>query len=246
MRTSLRTKVFAISASAGLHLAALVALSASSFWFADSGSELAIGAGTNHSSFVIIANSEWTDAVNEPSAVASASEPDDVTASDTPEFSALVQQQLGQAQDEASQQTPEEQLAALKLFAAKLTSISSERSVDEISQRLNQVLEIPPAAPDPKPGKPAQLEIETASIIDVREETKNGKVRYFAMMEDAQRVREDIEVDAATGKQLIQTFALMKQFPLLESIYRKSVMGLLNKTLRPENRTANEQDKPKP
>ncbi len=233
MRTSLQTKVVAISASAGLHLAALVAISASSLWFSDSGSEPTMRAGVVQSSFVVLSTSEWEEAVNEPPVVVTAAVPDEAN------LSKLVQQQLDQAQDDASQQTPEEQIAALKLFAARLTSISSERSVDEISQRLNKVLEIPPAAPDPKPStdKAAQLEIETASIIDVREETKNGKVRYFALMEDAHRVRQDIEVDAATGKQLIQTFALMKQFPLLESLYRKTVMGLLNKTLRPTDGT---------
>ena len=244
MRTSLRTKCVAFSASAGLHLAALFTLGASSLWLNDLGSEPMNGAGTDRFAFVVLSTSEWTDAAHEPPVV-SAGETDDVTASVTPGLSALVQQQLAEAQNDAAQQTPEEQLAALKLFAAQLTNISSERSVDEISQRLNKVLEIPPTVSDPKPSNPdasngpaKRLEIDTAQFIDIREETKNGKVRYIALMEDAHKVREDVEVDAATGKQLIQTFALMKQFPLLESIYRKVVMGLLDKTLRPKDGTA--------
>lgn len=240
----------------------LVALSASSLWVDDVNSEPSIRAGADRILYAVLSSSESTEAANAsvvltalaPDTESTASKPDDAATADAPAFTALVQQQLDQAQDDASQQTPEEQLAALKLFAAKLTSISSERSVDAISQRLNKVLEIPPALADLKPSAPApaspekaaRLDIDSAQLIDVREETTNGRVRYFAVMEDAQKVREDIEVDAATGSQLVRTFALMKQFPLLESIYRKTVMGLLSKTLRQESGTAKEKGKPEP
>ncbi len=192
-------------------------------------------------STAIVAGSDATEQLPIEATFAGNSEPQPELTPETPLVGDLVRQQLDRAQREADAQSADKKLSDLEAAAKKLAVISNEKSVDAISQTLNKALNVP-APPEVDSAKPAKFDISSAQIVDVREETRNDKLHYFALMEDRHKLQEEVEVDADTGQQLAKTFGLIKKFPLLESVYRKTVIGLLNKMLADQS---NARSKPK-
>lgn len=164
-------------------------------------------------------------------------------APESPVVGDLVRNQLDRAQQAAASQTIDKKLSDLEAAAAKLAVISNAKSVEEISQSVNKVLDVS-QVPEVDPNALKKFDINSAQIVDVREDSKQGKTKYYALMEDRRGLRDEVEVDADTGQQLAKTFALIKKFPLLESLYRKTVIGLLNKMLAEEANQSRKQKEP--
>gem|GEM_PF-5446862 len=156
---------------------------------------------------------------------------EEIADADAPDTRAMLQRMLDQSIRNAQAAPPEQQLARLETLARELQGLASEQSVDEIAGFLGTVLETTPARASAD-GLVREFDPETAQIVDVRQETRDGKVRHIALLKDARGMTSEVEVDADTGESLARTFALMRKFPLLESVYRKSVMPVLDRMLK--------------
>lgn len=239
--------MLAWGASAGLHGGCLLAAAWSHFLAADSPDVLVTVHALPASSAPIpepvvvgvpgTARPEITTA--RPAAAEAGREPADnsvgsleeIADADAPDTRAMLQRMLDQSIRKEQAASAEQQLARLETLAGELQGLATEQSVDEIAGFLGTVLETTPA-PTSANGPVGKFDPETAQIVDVRQETREGKVRHIALLKDARGMTSEVEVDADTGESLARTFALMRKFPLLESVYRKSVMPVLDRMLK--------------
>jgi hypothetical protein len=77
------------------------------------------------------------------------------------------------------------------------------------------------------------FEADTAQLHDVLKSSgADGNVQYTAVMIDAHGVLRSVDMDVETGKQLYRTMQLIRSNPLLEQVYRKIVMGILDQVLK--------------
>lgn len=163
---------------------------------------------------------------------------DDASAAPVVDAAALSAQ-VRTAIAEAQQLPVEDQLAQLERRAAELNRVSTAESVERMAQAISGLLGTKPRAEQPvdQPagGKPeGEFDFNTAQLHDVRREMlESGEVRYGTVLVDAQGRRFETEVDAATGEQLLKVFNIMRGNPLLEKVYRRVVMGLLDQLARP-------------
>jgi hypothetical protein len=54
-------------------------------------------------------------------------------------------------------------------------------------------------------------------------------------MVDAQGVAREVEIDNENGQRLYKTMQLIKSNPLLEKVYRKILMGILDQVLKDQS-----------
>lgn len=153
--------------------------------------------------------------------------------------SAVLAAQVRTAIAEARQLPFDDQLAQLERRAAELNQVSTAESVERMAQAIGGLLGTKPRAEQPVDqaagGKQeGAFDFNTAQLHDVRREMlESGEVRYWTVLVDAQGRRFETEVDAATGEQLLKVFNVIRGNPLLEKVYRRVVMGLLDQLARP-------------
>lgn len=168
---------------------------------------------------------QWRDAVrkSQPS-----SEPERPAAA----VESFVEQQIQRSIDQSQQRSDEDNLDRLAKLSRELRSTTRRESVDEMAGFLNGLVqprtEQPVADPESR-----SFDVETAQLHDVkREAAESGEKRYIAVMIDAQGVTREVELDVVNGEQLYRTMKLIRSNPLLEHVYRKIVMGILDNVLR--------------
>ncbi|MFM7928681.1 MAG: hypothetical protein ACKO9Q_13310, partial [Pirellula sp.] len=61
---------------------------------------------------------------------------------------------------------------------------------------------------------------------------EQGTIRYILVMVDAQGVAREVDIDDENGQRLYKTMQLIKSNPLLEKVYRKILMGILDQVLK--------------
>lgn len=125
--------------------------------------------------------------------------------------------------------------AELREMAVRLQTISNERNVSAMAERIGAALGISGASPAPPVAAEPSLEFDhkSAQIQDVTSSTNaDGQTQYVALMIDSQGVRMEVMLDDKDGRELIRLFQLMRDFPLLEKVYRSVVMGVLDRMLQ--------------
>jgi hypothetical protein len=146
----------------------------------------------------------------------------------------LLSEQLLRAIEDASEDSADENLAELATMSDRLTAVSSRQGVDEVAGTLGRLTGASERATEPNPLAAGEFDHATAQPQDCRkEDSPDGTLRYVVVLIDAQGRTQEAEIDAATGEQLYQTMQLIKANPLLERLYRKVVMGMLDKLLQP-------------
>ncbi len=146
--------------------------------------------------------------------------------------SSFLNQQLQASIRRGQQRSEETNRQRLSQLSRKLSENSSPQGVDELAGFLSGWM-------DPRAGEPADgssdkaFDVQTAQIDRVRkEDSDSGGVRYIATMIDSSGITQEIELDRDTGEQLYKTMRLIESNPLLASVYRKIVMGILDGMLR--------------
>lgn len=145
----------------------------------------------------------------------------------------FTRQQLQQAREQAADRSADQQTRELEELARRLGNVSSEQSVEQLTDTLAPWLGIdasrataPAEKTDDSPFDP-----DTAQVSDVLKHETGGAVRYVAVLVDASGRTLETPLDNADGEALYDVFQLMKKFPLLETVYRKTVMGLLDQII---------------
>lgn len=129
--------------------------------------------------------------------------------------------------------TDAEQLEKLDRLTARLNQVADAESVDRLAGTFQALTGTKPRASRPA-AEPAQgdFDLDTAQIHDVRrDETSDGKIRYFVILLDADGRTEEVEMDAAAGEQMFATMQRIKSNPLLEQVYRQIAMPLFDQML---------------
>ena len=142
----------------------------------------------------------------------------------------------------AGTRTDEENLAVLDEQSERLQQVSSEESIDQMADQFHSWTGTEERATEPAPDTPMQtadtvsssnFDTETAQIYDIKKvrSKSTGKIKYKAILLDAQGRTLTMELPEEDGEKLYPIFKKMKQNPLLAQVYRKIVMPLLDKHL---------------
>lgn len=163
--------------------------------------------------------------------------PDDLVIDRPPDASDLhlaefARRRLEHARTQADQQSFDEKRTDLKTLGRRLQQVSSQESVAELNETLSGWLGTNERATEPNGSHEAELQpfdSTTAQISDVKRVGTDEHPHYIAVLVDAHGNSTEVELEDAEGVQLYETFQIIKRFPLLEQVYRGTVMGLLDK-----------------
>ena len=148
--------------------------------------------------------------------------------------SVLISSELMRSIEASGRQADEENLRRLQALSGRLTTVSSEETIDELSGTIGRLVGTTPRASRPQENVAGNFDLSTSQPHDCRKETSlEGKVQYVMVMIDRAGRMQEVAMDEASGEQLYQTMQLIKSNPLLERVYRGVVMGLLDKLLQP-------------
>lgn len=124
------------------------------------------------------------------------------------------------------------QIQDLEGLASRLEAISSPDSVAEISRQIGRVWQATKRSAGTNPAPAADVfdfDYPSSQLVDVHWNDDRGM--YLGVLEDRMGRTQEVELDEETGARLARLLELMRRFPLLESIYRDIVQGLLNDLL---------------
>ena len=142
----------------------------------------------------------------------------------------MLDSQIAEVVAQSQQRSSEENLSQLKLMSDHLNSVASDKSVDDLTSTLQSWMKLDRRASQPKTeAELSELDIDSAQLHDVEQiESRPGVFQYRAILIDAQGQAVTIKLTEAEGK---ETYALMRRIkgnPLLEKVYRRIAMPLLD------------------
>ncbi len=161
----------------------------------------------------------------EPAAVV-ATEVADVTGS-------MVRERIRQVAEEAGARPDPENLDRLDQLTERLSEVSSEGAVDQLARSFHRMLGTTERASEPAAGPVGgEFDPQTAQFHDVRREVQNGQEpRYLAILIDAEGRRLEVAMEASEGERMYALMQRIKDNPLLERVYRRIAMPLLDQLL---------------
>lgn len=148
------------------------------------------------------------------------------------ESKTFLQKQIDRSIQSSQKRSSEDNLDRLSQLSRDLRRNSRPQSIDEMAEFLGGLTSKRVANPvDDSDSR--SFEVKTAQLHDVlKSEGTDGQAQYTAVMIDAHGVLRSVDMDAETGKQLYRTMQLIRSNPLLEQVYRKIVMGILDQVLK--------------
>lgn len=148
-----------------------------------------------------------------------------------------VAEMVKNATNDANERTDEENLEKLDSLANTLNQVSSSESLDGLTKSLNKAFGNKPRATAPA-AEPVEgdFDFDTAQIHDVRrEEADDGSFKYTAILLDAEGRTLDSELDEESGQRIYDVMVLIKKSPLLEKLYRQTLMSLFDQMMKEAN-----------
>lgn len=134
--------------------------------------------------------------------------------------------------EQARQRGDEDNYQRLKQLSADLRRNSTTKTVDEMSEFFGGVFGNRATEPDVQKAN-QEFDVSTAQMHDISKTTdEQGVLRYSVVMVDANGVARQVEIDPENGERLYKTMQLIKSNPLLEKVYRKILMGILDQVLK--------------
>ncbi len=204
--------------SAALHLLVLLGLLIGSFREEPYG-----GWGAREARVVYVSVSEELERESAGLAVAVVTDVADVTGP-------MVRERIEQAVEEAVGRSDQENLDRLDRLAGRL---GEEGTVDQLARSFHSML-----GTSERAGEPAtepvggEFDPQTAQFHDVRREVPDGQTpQYYAILIDAQGRTIEVAMEAAEGERMYALMRRIKDHPLLERVYRRIAMPLLDQLL---------------
>lgn len=145
--------------------------------------------------------------------------------------STFIQRQIDRSIESGKQRSAQENLDRLSRLSQQLSQKSQSESVDQMAHFLGSVTKRRAERPvENTSGK--SIDVSTAQLHDVvRSIDGDGRKNYRLILIDADGITVDVDIDPETGEQLYRTMRLIKANPLLEAVYRKIVMGIMDSVL---------------
>ena len=152
----------------------------------------------------------------------------------------LVETSIQMQIDKASKMSDEEKLSELEKNLKRLESIASQKSVNQITDKVGSSLGLDSQQYQPKETAVSGVfDTSTAQMTDVvRSKDASGQWEYRTTMVDAAGRELDVPISAAEGESLYQTFQQIKKFPMAAGIYRRIVMPMMQKILSAQDAAA--------
>ncbi|MFM2095475.1 MAG: hypothetical protein RIS70_2599, partial [Planctomycetota bacterium] len=147
-----------------------------------------------------------------------------------PSIAEYVAQQIEQVPRETEAADTEDRLKRLQHVSGQLQQASSAESLKQLSGQLNRWLGTSTRAIAPPTEKPeGPFDYSTAQLHDVlRNETAGGQFEYRSVLIDSAGRTIEIPTGEEEGARLYRIWELIRKNPLLETVYRQVVMGLLD------------------
>lgn len=146
----------------------------------------------------------------------------------------LARKRLEEETKRSESLDPEQQFQKLQAASKRLSQLSSDKSVGEMSGQLRKVLDLPERATQPMAdaAETDGFDPESAQLHDVlKEVSDDGHDQYMAVLLDAQGRTSKLPLSEDEGKKLHRLMKLIKSNPLLERVYRELAMPLLDQLL---------------
>jgi len=178
---------------------------------------------------VDLSDPRWDDILTEPSRHA------DQTRSSADEGAGvLISAELMRSIQASQQRSDDDNRRSLAELSGRLTQVSSEETIDELSGTIGRLVGSGARETRPKENVEGPFDTLSAQPHDCKKLEANGKPRYVLVMVDKAGRTQEVELDEASGEQMYKTMQLIKSNPLLERVYRGVVMGILDKMLAPQ------------
>lgn len=145
--------------------------------------------------------------------------------------STFIQRQIDRSIETGKRRTGQENLDRLSRLSQQLSEESKSETVDQMANFLGGVTKTRAERPIENPsGK--TIDVSTAQLHDVvRTIDGEGRKTYRLILIDAEGITDEVDIDPETGEQLYRTMRLIKANPLLDKVYRKIVMGIMDSVL---------------
>lgn len=158
-------------------------------------------------------------------------------AGSTPSMAEYVEQRIAESQRETEAADPEDSLNRLQQMTGQLDKVSNPESLKALSNQLNRWLGTSSRADTPAPQKPAgEFDFSTAQLHDVlRHQREGGSYDYRSILIDSAGRTLEVPLGEDEGARLYRIWELVKKNPLLETVYRQVVMGLLDSLIKSSN-----------
>ncbi len=160
----------------------------------------------------------------------------------------LARKQLAIETKQAESLDSEQQLQKLQTASKRLSQLSSDKSVSEMSDQFRKVFDLSERATQPVAAgeEKDRFDPESAQLHDVLKETNDeGQDRYVAVLLDAQGLTSKFPLSEDEGKKLHRMMQLIKSNPLLEKVYRELAMPLLDQLLKKSSDESQGTSKPR-
>ncbi len=140
---------------------------------------------------------------------------------------------LARATEIHASKSDKEKLSELEKQAAKLETVASEKSVDEIAEKFHAWMNTNARAGQPAAEPVAgDFDYDTAQIHEVsRETSEDGATVYRAVLVDSAGRTLQTELPPEEGERAYATIEKLKSFPLADKVYRQIAMPLLDKAI---------------
>jgi uncharacterized protein (UPF0147 family) len=161
---------------------------------------------------------------------------------------ANIREQIKKSVAALEQLSDAERLQALDAAASRLARISSEESIDKVADRLQSWLGLTPRAvqsvaedltSQEDAAEPAategEFDFKTAQLHDVRRVVMpNKRPQYLCVLLDTRGRTMEVPLSDAEGEPIYALMQKIKAHPLLEKIYRRIAMPLLDQMVAAE------------
>jgi hypothetical protein len=148
----------------------------------------------------------------------------------------MVEQRIRDLMTRQEPRSDEQKLAQLDKASQRLSRLSSDESLDELASTFRDWLALPPRAVQPvSMAIEGDFDFESAQVHDVRRQVdESGQVTYVTVLLDAAGRTREMELEEDEGKTLYEIMQRVKANPLLEKIYRKILIPLLDRLVHDE------------
>lgn len=161
------------------------------------------------------------------------------SALDSAGLSDLIRREFQQALEQSQPLDASTRMMRLNELGARLQTLSTEDRVGQIAHRVAGALGIPSDSPALNDAASGIFDFNRAQLDNVLKETaEDGRTVYFGVLIDPAGRTLRTELNADEGAELHRLFETIRRFPLLENVYRKLVMSLLQRMLDEERLSA--------
>ena len=152
--------------------------------------------------------------------------------------------QIAERVASTQQQSVQDKLSELDTMSQRLSSVASDESVEKLAKHFQGWMGLEARAAQPTATSTvSEFDIDSAQLHDVtRTELRTGRFEYQAVLIDARGRTLEVKMTDAEGENMHALMRRLKDNPLLEKIYRRIAMPLLDNIVR----SAREQAKPAP